>query len=314
MLNPHEIASAAERKVKRFLSRKDLRSHPARGLYRRMAWRLRWQVVKDPWLVWSEDGLPLLLPRSGAGALIYFQGASEPELSGFLKQYLKQGMVFADVGAHLGEYTILAASLVGNSGRVHAFEACPDTFEILGANIRLNLTENVTAYPWAVWKENGLTEFEKSPEPSTSALRPGHNSLQGGSLVQVRAISLDAHFGQIESRKPGLIKIDVEGAELQVLEGAKGLLSSPTAPDLVIEYGPRNTMRYGYSAEEVCHFLRNLGYSLYEWRDGEALAPVMDLPHRAETQDSCNLVATKIPSHVENLLPETTLGFASASA
>jgi FkbM family methyltransferase len=283
------------RKVDIFLSRPDLRRHPIRGIYRRIAWRLRWRVSDKPWLVRRREGLPLLLPHGGAAALIYFQGSSEPELANFIKAFLKPGMIFVDIGAHLGEYTVLAASIVGDSGHVHAFEASPDTFEILTRNVKFNGLRNVATKPWAVWNQDGFCEFEKAPDPSVSALRPNHAAQRrGGSLIRVNAIMLDHYFGEPGMAKPSLIKIDVEGAELQVLRGAAGLLSLSQPPTLVVEYGPRNTATFAYEAEEVCRFLRELGYQLYQFGEN-GLVPVGDRPSLKQGEETCNIVATQDP-------------------
>lgn len=300
----YEISPAAPgdrigRKLKRLLAREDLRKNLARGVCRRVMWRLRWQVSQDPWLVRREGGPPLLLPHSGAGAMIYFQGVSEPELSTFLKRYLKPGMVFVDIGAHLGEYTILAADLVGASGKIHAFEACGEIFKVLNRNIELNGFNNVEANPWAVWSEDGHCEFEKLPESSISALRPDQTALLGGEMTQVNTVTLDSYFQSCGGGAPSLIKIDVEGAELHVLNGARSLLTSSQPPDLIVEYGPRNTARFGYPADTVCEFLRELGYTIFQWNGGRGLMQVLGSPILPRTVDSCNLVATRTPCRLE---------------
>jgi FkbM family methyltransferase len=286
---------AFSRKIHRLFQRQDIREHPVRGIYRRIAWRVRWRLSNQPWLVRRETGLPLLLLHGGAAALIYFQGASEPELMNFLQSFLKEGMVFVDVGAHLGEYTVLAASIVKDSGCVHAFEARPDTFEILARNVEMNGLGNVVTNPWAVWNQEGTFDFEQTPDPSVSALRPSPAEGSGPiRLVKVNAVALDGYLQKAGAPKPSLMKVDVEGAELQVLRGAVGLLTSPEAPVLVVEYGRNNTLAFGYSADEVCVFLRNLGYQIYQLTE-TGLTEVLERPVLSATADTCNLVATKNP-------------------
>jgi len=280
-------------KLRRFLSREDLRQHPLKGIYSRFAWRLRWRVSRAPWLVHTNDGLPLLILDSGVGALIYFQGASDPELAGFIKHFLKPGMVFVDVGAHLGEYTILAATIVKDRGCVHAFEARADTFEILRRNVELNRLTNVRAQPWAAWSEEGFCAFEKTPDPSVSALRPGQSQIEGGPLVKVKTVTLDRYFADSGAARPDLIKIDVEGAELEVLKGARSVLSSPLAPALIVEYGLRRTAHFGHTPDEGCDFLKAMGYEIYQWNGAGCLTPVRGRPVLPATCTSCNLLATK---------------------
>jgi FkbM family methyltransferase len=279
-------------RLRALLQKEDIRRHPLQGIFRRVAWQLHWKVSNEPWLVYAHGGLPYLLPHGGAAALIYFQGASEPELANFVRKFLKPGMVFADVGAHLGEYTILGASMVQSAGRVHAFEARPDTFEILARNIQLNAVRNVVAQACGVWKDEGFCEFEKTTDPSVSALRPNAAAGDGRSLVRVETISLDHYFSDSALGKPALIKIDVEGAELQVLQGARSMLSSPRAPVVIVEYGPANTAAFGYRAEEVCDFLKELGYMIYQL-NGDRLERIQYPPVLEHANDTCNPIATK---------------------
>jgi len=289
---PQRRPRSVSYRLRGLLQKEDIRRNPLRGIFRRLAWRVHWKLSNEPWLVHAHGGLPYLLPHGGAAALIYFQGASEPELANFVKKFLRPGMVFVDVGAHLGEYTILGASMVQAAGRVHAFEARPDTFEILARNIQLNEVRNVAAQACGVWKDEGFCEFEKTPDPSVSALRPNAVAGDGRSLVRVKTISLDHYFSDSKLSKPALIKIDVEGAELQVLKGARSLLSSPEAPVVIVEYGPANTVAFGYRAGEVCDFLKELGYMIYQL-NGDGLKRIEYPPVLEHANDTCNLIAAK---------------------
>lgn len=279
------------RRLKRLLGREDLRRHPFKAIYRRIAWRLRWRVSSQLWSA-RVGGLRLFLPNGGAGALIYLQGASEPQLAEFVKRFLKPGMVFADVGANLGEYTVLAAQILQTSGKVYAFEPRPDTFEVLTSNISVNGFTNISAKPWAVWNKDGFSEFEKTPDPSVSKLRPDDTMLDKHSLVRVRTVTLNDYFADPGIAKPDLIKIDVEGAELQVLEGASSLLTSPQAPTLIVEYGPANAAGFGYKALEILEFLRQMQYTIYEFRQNR-LEFLKGMPTLEATEGTCNLIATK---------------------
>lgn len=284
------------------LRREDLRRHPLKGLLRRIAWRLRWSVSSKPWLIRAQGALPLFVPHGGAAALIYYQGASEPEIAHFIRHFLKPGMVFVDVGAHLGEYTLLAATILEGSGYVHAFEPRPDTFEILMRNARLNRCRNIAAHANAVWHENGFCLFERTPDPSVSVLRPRGSTADGGRLIRVNAVTLDQYFANSQFIKPTLIKVDVEGAELYVFRGGRSLLTlpPPEAPVLIFEYGPANTGAFGYSADEICGLLRELGYTIYQWNRG-MLVRLEKSPAIPKMSLTCNLVAAKIPHLLPNL-------------
>jgi FkbM family methyltransferase len=273
-----------------------MRERPLRGLFRRVAWQLRWAMYPHkPWMLRVHDAMPFLVARGGAGALIYYQGASEPETADFIKRVLKPGTVFVDAGAHLGEYTVLAGAILHASGCVHAFEPRPDVFELLLQNVQLNHCQNVAARRTALWHERGVLEFELTPEPSTSALRIGRAVRAGSSLIRVQAETLDRYFDGPEMAKPSLIKMDVEGAELHVLRGARSLLAQAAeqAPILIVECEPPNLERFACSFADVYGFLRELGYGIYIWRQ-RTFVPV----DASSIMRGQNFIAAKIPPRV----------------
>ena len=119
------------RRIRALLENERFRNHPLRGIFRRIVWRLRWWLrPNEPWLMISRDSTRLLTVHGGIGHLLYCDGVSEPEVTEFVKHVLRPGMIFVDVGAHLGEHALLAAKIVGHQGHVHAFEPRPDVFEV----------------------------------------------------------------------------------------------------------------------------------------------------------------------------------------
>src|SRR5665213_715101 len=122
-------------KLSRLRQRPDFRRNPVAAIRRRLWWRLRWAVSGQPWKIRLRNDIDMVAPKGGAGALIYYQGYSEPETARFLTAFLKSGMTFWDVGAHIGEYSLLAARSVGSVGHVHAFEQQPKVFEFLLRNV-----------------------------------------------------------------------------------------------------------------------------------------------------------------------------------
>src|SRR5215470_17031971 len=151
--------------------RPDFRRNPAAALWRRFVWKARWLTTTKPCRVTLVSGIQMALPKGGAGALIFYQGFSEPETAALILKFLKPGMVFLDLGAHVGEYSLLAAHAVGSIGEVHAFEANPEIFDLLLYNLRLNDLGNVFSHNSAVSDWDGEMEFEIYAEPSVCALR-----------------------------------------------------------------------------------------------------------------------------------------------
>jgi FkbM family methyltransferase len=178
---------------------------------------LAWvQVQRGP-----AQGLWLHLnARTGAS---YFGGGGEPEVQRALQEHLRPGMTFYDIGANIGFFSLLAARAVGKDGRIVAFEADPE----VAARLRDHVGRN--AMPWiaveqkAMWSEPRTVHFERT-DPATSPDRGlGHVVSAGGeNTVEVRAESLDDYTRT--QAAPDFLKCDVEGAEVEVFQGARRLL------------------------------------------------------------------------------------------
>ncbi|MEO8324592.1 MAG: FkbM family methyltransferase [Nitrospirota bacterium] len=235
------------------------------------------------------------MPHGGTGALIYYQGESEPLTNRFLKAFLRPGMSFWDVGAHIGEHTLLAALAVGGSGEIHAFEPSPETFALLTANVNSNGLQTVTLSQMAVSDTCADTTFQVFDEPAISCLTPGGEDTRKYKSTQIRVdcISLD-HYSK-GKRVPNLIKIDVEGAELSVLQGMVNLLCTESArsPVLIFEFSPANAQRFGYQAARLIGFLAKFGFNVYSLSK-HALVPLDSNTEHFQTHyPENNLIAAK---------------------
>lgn len=261
--------------VRRLLARPDFRQQPLQAIGRRLYWRLRWALSDLPWLLTLPNGLELEAPRCGGAALIYYQGFSEPTVARFLMDFLKPGMTFVDVGAHLGELSLIAAQAVGLDGWVYAFEPHPTMAEVLTRNVARNGFVHVTVYRSAVGERDGTATLAVFPEPSLSRLaaRSGPTP-DGAAVVTVPCGRLDTWAASV-GRRIDLVKVDVEGAELLVLQGAARLLGRPPAeaPVLIVEWSPANWSRFGGSPAAVSGYLEALGYRTYGYWDGAGLRP-----------------------------------------
>ncbi len=270
----------------RLLARPDFRAHPVRAVWRRAWWRVRWQVTSRPLLTTLGNGLDIAVPRSASTApLFYCGGWSESETAIFLERVVHPGRVVFDVGAHIGEYTLLAAK---RGATVHAFEPDPANATLLRANVASNALAKVTVHECAVCDCEGQVGFLAHRDPALSELGKKGQILGGYTDTSVRAIRLDS----ITAPRIDVIKIDVEGAELAVLRGAKTILARPpsAAPVLVFEFAPHQYARFGYAPREVLNMLTGYGYRIarldgtpFDWWPAE-LSPV-----------HFNLIASKRP-------------------
>jgi FkbM family methyltransferase len=142
----------------------------------------------------------------------------------------KIGDIVIDVGAAFGFYTILASKRVGQQGRVVAIEAQPDSFEMLNRNIKLNKLANIVTLNYAVYSKK--TTLKLYSNYSTIPERAGQSLL---SYIEVSADTLDSLLRQVAIEEVNWIKIDVEGAELEVLKGTVGILSRSMDIALLVE-------------------------------------------------------------------------------
>lgn len=141
---------------------------------------------------------------------------------------LGPGDVLFDIGSNVGYYTILGSRLVGPRGSVVALEPVVRNLAHLFHHVRLNRADNVTAIPAACSKELSLATFSSGENYATGRLAApstGSSPRAPGALSVVPTVTVD-HIVKVFGRVPNLMKIDVEGAELSVLEGAHGTLSS----------------------------------------------------------------------------------------
>lgn len=156
------------------------------------------------------------LPASRGKILRILGGTYEPEQTRLFEELLRPGHTVLDVGANVGYYTLLASVLVGDPGRVHAFEPEPRNAGFLRRHASLNRRGNVRVEQAAVSDREGTARFDFGSGSGT-----GH--LADSGAIEVRTLSLDDYCAQ-HGLAPHAIKIDVEGAEMSVLQGARETL------------------------------------------------------------------------------------------
>jgi FkbM family methyltransferase len=154
----------------------------------------------------------------GSGNHGYWLGSYELGKRSLFVKMIPPGGVCFDLGANVGYYTLLLSVLAGPRGRVFAFEPLPRNLEYLRRHLALNRTLNATVIEAAVADRSGTVRFEE--DASTSKGRIGS---QG--TLEVQAIALDEWIDAGKIPQPSLLKIDIEGAELSALQGARKALA-----------------------------------------------------------------------------------------
>jgi FkbM family methyltransferase len=209
---------------------------------------------------------------------LMWTGCYETELVAFLQSMLEPGMVFVDVGANVGYFSVTAAALVGHTGRVHSFEADPGCFSRLAGNAR--------DYPWftpyhtAVADYVGDIDFYRSSGRGESGWGNVFGAPAAHDRVSVSVCTLDGWSKQQAVHKVDFLKMDVEGAEYRVLRGGRSLLNA-TRPVMWVEADEVCLQRDGKSVADLLGLLAEWDYSvlgLYEPRRG-ALTNIIAVPN-----------------------------------
>jgi FkbM family methyltransferase len=211
------------------------------------------------------------LPTYYAGAVVWLGRESwetvfsryEPHMARVLKQLLRRGDVFWDIGANIGWFSLFASSLVGTRGRIVSFEPAPEVFRLLARNTAGLL--NVTAIQCGAGIADETALFAAQGECSSgsfieevtqiNARYQPNTPIRRISVPIKRVDTLVREVGSV----PDVIKIDVEGYELKVLQGAEGLLSS-RGPTLIVEIHPPQLGLSGGSEDELFALLHRHGY------------------------------------------------------
>lgn len=184
----------------------------------------------------------------------FWFGTHEPDVQWAVKRAVRPGMIVYDVGGHVGFFSIALARLVGPRGRVFAFEPYPPNVARLRAAVAANRLSNLEVIPLAVSADCGASRFGVARASTMGKLLEGQADT-GADALTVETVSIDAFVYVQGHPSPDLIKIDVEGAESGVLEGARMHLQQGR-PILIIEiHGERQ-------AAAVAEILDRCAYSV----------------------------------------------------
>ena len=168
------------------------------------------------------------------GSYIFETKIYEPHVSNAIKSQLKSGDTFVDIGANIGYFTLLAASIVGEKGQVYAFEPSPLNRELIKENITLNGFSNVKIFPYAIAESKQTLNYHGGDINSNGQVSNILPEQEG--LFTVEAVALDDIL--LESEKITVIKMDIEGAEARALKGMSQIVSK-FQPIIFTEFSPR---------------------------------------------------------------------------
>lgn len=199
----------------------------------------------------------------------------------YLQYRLRRDDTFVDVGSNVGLWTLVAATTVGNGGRVFSFEPNPMTFRKLIANVQRNgRTAIVTAFQQAVSNANRSVSFSCTTQHNLSAIS---NDPTGDDVVTVEAVSLDS---ALQGAAVAGMKLDTEGHELASLEGASRAIAD-CSPWLIIEFNTTLLASPVLADWPVYHFLSSIGYRPFIYNGPY---PANDIPDSFSISGYCNIL------------------------
>lgn len=212
-------------------------------IYRYLYWKLNKAILHRKYLTSYLKAYHVIMRLHMQDEIAYplWIGHFEQDVYNFITRYLQPGMVFIDVGANVGLFSLVAASRVGLQGQVHAFEPSQREAERMRINVKLNHMLNITINPIAVMETPGNVEFAICEDnygvfnAVKAVSHPSGRDYQE-QIVTVPATTIDTYVEEHNLPAVSLLKIDVEGSELSVLRGASNLLSGDDAPALICEF------------------------------------------------------------------------------
>lgn len=271
------------------------RRHPWKAWSRWIYWQVRQRFTGQPKLMEGPNGTRLwIYPHEGLTGFWYSILPDYVKMS-FLRNYLRPGDVFFDIGSNAGGYAVYAA---GFGCRVVAFEPVPLAFERLRENAAANLPNcSIETVNLALGSRSGSLVM-------TTAFGTGNHVVTGGDRegsVVVEATTLDEFVRS--SVYPGFLKIDVEGHELEVLSGASEVLASPRLQGLLVEtFRPHNWEQP--MLRQLEKLLSGHGFKPYHYD----VASNTILPLEKEDEGENNTFYFRDPAAIQSRLAESAGG------
>lgn len=240
-----------------FMNHALTKKHRIKTFFRILNWQFTSRLASKPTVIDWINGSRFYASRGETGVTgNIYAGLHEFEDMGFLLHFLQPTDYFIDVGANSGSYTILASKVAGS--RVLSIEPVPQTFSRLVKNLELNsVLGGVEALNIGLGRKSGILKFSANQDTMNHIVADNFE----GSTVEVTISTLDELASKLN---PILLKIDVEGFELEVLEGAKSILEQPHLLAIIIELNGSGK-RYGYSDSDCMKILSANGFDAFKY-------------------------------------------------
>lgn len=236
----------------------------------------------------SRGGVKYSIDFTEAIDFNIFLGGWEPKTLKFLHNNLRSGDIVIEVGANVGAHTLVMSRIVGRTGRVYAFEPTDFAMLKLKRNVELNkeFSENITLLQNIV--TNGELSLPRIGIRSSWKLGSESSSVYAEECSFSEPVSIDYFIDEYGIDKLSLIKIDTDGYDLKVLQGAQSALSV-FRPVVFIELCQYTLMEQGDSVQGIFNLLTNIGYTGY-FEDGRKITSVEEVLNIIKMDTSINAI------------------------
>ncbi|RJQ37764.1 FkbM family methyltransferase [Candidatus Microgenomates bacterium] len=252
----------------------------------------------------TKEGIKVKLPLSDAFTLgLAHLGTIGEDETFLIKKILKKGDTVMDVGAYIdGWYSLMASKLIGSKGKVYTFEPHPDHYNLLEDNVKLNNFTNIEVIKLGVSDKAGIFGFTSAGIGSSLVGKSLKKNLKK-KIIKIKTTTIDKFIQEKKIKNISLIKIDVEGAEMKVLKGAKQLLQQKNSPDLILEVVDGFLKNAGSSKSELLSYLNKIGYKQYEFIHN-GLKPYVYNPKPKKKEPITNIYFSKNDSRLSPFIRE----------
>lgn len=226
-------------------------------------WRTALRYLVNPKKIVKVNGNRMFLDSKDS-LLLSIRKNYEPKHVNLMKKIVKEGDHVADVGAHIGYYTLLLAKLVGPNGKVYSFEPDPENFKVLKRNVLENGYRNVVLENKAVSDKDGKVKLHLSKinKGDTRIYDPRDNEREGKTTYEVETVGLNSYFKKTNA-KIKFLKLDIQGAEPLAFKGMGSLLKN-RGLKFTMEFSPELLDSAGFNPKSLLIGLKKEGFKFFD--------------------------------------------------